>query len=376
MVVTMPPAAVLDAFAFAGQARKSARLGGGHINASFVVETDAPARYVLQRINELVFTAPEQLMTNLRHALAHLESKRGQPGGPKPLDPSVRARDALRLIPTRAGQPWHRDAEGGYWRAYAFIPDSRTILANPSPEQAWQGAAAFARFQAWLADYRGPTLVETIPRFHDTPHRFTHFDEALARDACGRASRCADTIAGYQAQRERARVLLDAAEAGEFPTHVVHNDAKLANVLFDASTDEALCVVDLDTLMPGLGLYDLGDLLRSASSRAPEDCLEPAQMVVEPALVEALVEGWFAGKAKAGLEPSEAERALAIEAGVVLTLECGVRFLTDYLAGDRYFNVEYDEHNLVRARAQLALASDLAARAPELCARLGAGGAR
>ena len=310
----------------------------GHINASYVVTTPRGGRFFLQRLNRHVFPDLDALMENVARVTRHV-------GGP------------LRLVPTREGLAWARDDQGDVWRLYGFIEGAvgRTMASAADAERA---AGAFGAFQRALADLPGPRLHETIPHFHDTPRRLESFECAVQRDSAGRAAEARKEIAQVQGRRELAAVLVKAAASGTVPERIVHNDAKLANVLFDAASGEALCVVDLDTVMPGLALFDFGDLVRSMATRAAEDERDTSRVRLEPELFESIARGYVAATREL-LTP--AERELLVPAAQVIVFEQAVRFLIDHLEGDRYYRIARPGHNLDRGRTQLALLDALLA---------------
>ena len=314
----------------------------GHINASYVVTArgarDRPARFFLQRLNRHVFPDLDALMENVARVTRHV-------GGP------------LRLVPTREGLAWARDDQGDVWRLYGFIEGAvaRTMASAADAERA---ARAFGAFQRALADLPAPRLHETIPHFHDTPRRLESFECAVQRDSAGRAAEAREEIAQVRGRRELAAVLVKAAASGTVPERIVHNDAKLANVLFDAASGEALCVVDLDTVMPGLALFDFGDLVRSMATRAAEDERDTSRVRLEPELFESIARGYVVATREL-LTP--AERELLVPAAQVIVFEQAVRFLIDHLDGDRYYRIARPGHNLDRGRTQLALLDALLA---------------
>ena len=307
----------------------------GHINASYVV-TGPGGRFFLQRLNRHVFPDLGALMENVARVTRHL-------GGP------------LRLIPTRDGQACAQDSDGEVWRLYDFI-ERAVAQTVPTAAAAEQAGRAFGAFQRALADLPGPRLNETIPHFHDTPRRLQAFECAVQCDAAARAVGAGAEIDQVRARSDLAPILLHAAARGGVPERVVHNDAKLANVLFDAASGAALCVVDLDTVMPGLSLYDFGDLVRSMATRAAEDERDLSRVRLEPELFEALARGYLKGT---GDLLTRAERALLVPAAQVIVFEQAVRFLIDHLEGDRYYRIVRPGHNLERCRTQLALLTEL-----------------
>ncbi len=261
----------------------------------------------------------------------------------------------LRLVPTLEGAAFFEDDQGGVWRLYHYI-EHAVQRVGPldaiGPAHAERAARAFGAFQRGLVDLPGPPLHETIPHFHDTPRRLEALERAVQRDAAGRAAGVSGEIAQLRARRELAPLLVDAAASGAVPERIVHNDAKLANVLFDAGSGEPLCVVDLDTVMPGLGLYDFGDLVRSMTTRAAEDERNVAHVRLEPELFAGVARGYLGAT---GDLLTRAERDLLVPAAQVIVFEQAVRFLIDHLEGDRYYRITRPGHNLDRCRTQLAL---------------------
>lgn len=322
--------------------------GQGHINDSFIVAAQPPAtaakRYLLQRFNAHVFQQPSQVIENMQRVCEHLRaavSRRAE-------DPEHRV---LQLLPTRTGE-WCWHGAGGTWRLMPLIERAHAASVITNPEQAYQAALAYGRFQADLVDLPGPPLHETIPHFHDTPRRFDALERAIAADNTGRAQQCRAEIDFAMACRDRAGVLLSLRSSGAIPQRVVHNDAKLSNVLLDESSGRALCVVDLDTVMPGLSLFDFGDMVRTMATCAREDEPDASRVRVEIELFQALARGYLEA---AGGFLTQLEREHLATAGWVITLEQAVRFLTDWLEGDRYYTTTGPEQNLHRTRTQLSL---------------------
>jgi Ser/Thr protein kinase RdoA (MazF antagonist) len=335
--------AVARQFQIHGQFVSAEPYGSGHINDTYRVvfmQAGVTVRYLFQRINHLIFKDPPALMENIARVTRHLAAQSvGE------ADPSRRV---LTLVASRSGQAWHADEEGNHWRAYLFIEHASTYDSVESPEQAYQAAAAFGQFQKRLADLPSPRLRETIPGFHDTPGRLAAFERALSMDGAGRAALAQREIDFALAHKSFSSVLLDA----ELPERVTHNDTKLNNVMLDDATGEGLCVIDLDTVMPGLVLYDFGDMVRTTTSPAPEDERDVSKVVMQFPMFEALVRGYLS---TAGDFLTAAEKQYLAVSGKLITFEIGVRFLTDFLCGDVYFKVHRDGHNLDRCRAQFAL---------------------
>ena len=338
-------AAVAARFAIAEPASVEP-FGGGHINDSWRVTGPDGRRWLLQRLNPRVFPDPGVVMENVARVTRHLgDSVRRDGMGDAD-------RRALAMVPARSGRSWVQEG-GACWRLFSFIEGSTSPAVVAGPEQAHAAARAFGEFQRRLVDLPAPPLHATITGFHDTPARLAALEAAASADCAGRvAGATAELASALSAERRGlAHALEDARRSGALRERVVHNDAKIANVLFDATTGEALCVVDLDTVMPGLAHYDYGDLIRSGAGTAAEDA-PPEQVAVRPDLIEALAAGFIEGS---GDTLSREERALMPVAARVITFEQAVRFLTDHLDGDRYYRVMRPGQNLDRCRAQLAL---------------------
>ncbi len=333
--------------------------GSGHINDTFcarVLHQGASARYILQRINTGIFRNPAALMENVQRVTAHLAARLG--GEPD------RARRVLTLIPARAGQSFHVDAEGGWWRAYRFIEGARTYDAVESTGQAFQAARAFGQFQQLLANLPAPRLNDTIPDFHSTPKRFAAFEQAVAADAPGsplhaRATHARQEIDFALAHQSITGVLLNAG----LPERVTHNDTKFNNVMLDDENGDAICVIDLDTVMPGLALYDFGDMVRTTTNPAFEDERDLTKVRMLFPMYEALVRGYLAA---AGHFLNQVERQHLAFSGKLITLEIGLRFLTDFLMGDVYFKVHRPGHNLDRCGTQFKLVESIESQEPAM----------
>ena len=346
-------AGIVGRFAVEGQLTAVKPRAGGHINDSFVVtcrQRGESTRFLLQRLNDAVFPAPEAVMDNIQRVTRHLTAKL------RALGVAEITRRVLTLVPTRAHEPYQRDETGGYWRLYRFIEGARGYQRVQTAEQAERAARAFGDFQRSLLDLPGPRLHETISGFHDTPSRFEALERVLRADAHGRSAEADAEIKWALAQRHLAGALLDLHQAGDVPERGAHHDAKISNVLFDRDSGEALCVVDLDTIMPGLALYDFGDMVRSMTCSAPEDERDLARVKIELPLFEALARGYLEAAASF-LTPRE--RAHLVTAGKVITFEQGVRFLTDFLDGDTYYRVSRPHQNLDRCRTQFKLVESI-----------------
>ncbi len=358
----MTPLAVACAFALEGRPLSAERHGHGHIHESFALSVErgvARPRYLLQRLNTHVFADPEALCDNVARVTDHLRRRLAAAGV------SQLGRRVLRLVPTHVGGYVHRDDDGAAWRAYVVVEGARARARAAAADEARAVACAFGTFQRLLRDYDGPRLRETLPGFHDTRRRFAAFRAALAADVSGRGARARAEVDFALAREGFASCLLDLHAAGLLPECVTHNDAKIDNVLLDDATGEGLCVIDLDTVMPGLALYDFGDLVRTATSTAAEDETDLARVDVDVELFAAVARGW--SQALGDALPLEREHLLT--AGRLITFETGLRFLTDFLDGDRYFRVHRPDHNLERCRTQFAFMRALERRDGELRAR-------
>jgi thiamine kinase-like enzyme len=342
-------AAVARAFPLPGRFRSASPHGHGHINDTFALVLDqagTPVRYIVQRINRRIFKDVPALMDNVRRVTAHVGRRANEAGG------SDAARQSLTLVLTRDGETFHVDAEGDCWRCYLFIENARTYNMVENPRQAMEAARAFGAFQRLLVDLPGGRLHETIPDFHHTRRRFDALQQAVAADARNRAAEAGDEIAFACARESMVDALLALKSRGEIPERITHNDTKLNNVMLDDATGAGLCVVDLDTVMPGLALYDFGDMVRSATNSAAEDTPDWAQVESRLPVFDALVEGYLAST-RSVLNAAEVAH-LAFSARLI-TFEIGIRFLTDFVEGDVYFKTKRPGQNLDRTRTQFAL---------------------
>ncbi|MDD6219851.1 MAG: aminoglycoside phosphotransferase family protein [Clostridia bacterium] len=325
----------------------------GHINNTFVLEFDDGLgkikSYLLQLINTNVFKNPDELMENIVGVTEHLRKIVVDNGG----DPE---RECLNVYFTSDGKPYYRDADGNCWRCYNFITGAHSCQSIDDPETFANAARAFGKFQCLLADYPSETLHETIPNFHNTLSRFADFEKAVSDNISGRADSVRDEIDFVLARRDDAGVLVKLLEKGKLPLRVTHNDTKLNNVMFDNETDEGICVIDLDTVMPGLSLYDFGDSIRFGANTAAEDEKDLSKVSLSLPLYREYTAGYLS-TAGQSLTPTEVEY-LPFSAKL-MTFECGMRFLTDYLNGDTYFRIAYDDHNLDRCRTQFRLVEDM-----------------
>lgn len=335
---------VLNRFPLEGAPVSCERYGSGHINQTYLVETDAPHRYILQRINRRVFADVPALMENIRAVTQYLARRDPDP------------RHVLTLVESSGGMPYIRDEDGEYWRVYEFVTGGVCLDRAESPRDFYQSAVAFGRFQTMLADFPAHTLHETIARFHDTPARYRALLAAADADVMGRRRKVQRELEFALSRETEAAGLMRLLRGGALPLRVTHNDTKLNNVILDEADRTALCVIDLDTVMPGLVANDFGDSIRFGASTAAEDETDLTRVSLSLTLYETFVEG-FLGECGARLTRREVE-TLPLGAKL-MTLENGVRFLTDYLEGDRYYAIHRPEHNLDRCRAQFALAEDM-----------------
>ncbi len=332
--------------------------GSGHINETYRVvflSNGKPDTYIFQKVNTHVFRNPVWLMENISRVLAHSVSKLA--GCPD------QERRCIHLVAARDGKMFHQTPESDCWRAYHFIDGASTYNILETEEQAYQAAKAFGAFQMLLADLPGERLHETIPNFHNTPSRYSDFEKALAADKSGRADQCRPEIEFAKKVSWMAPVLIDLQAKGELPERITHNDTKLNNVLLDDRTGEGLCVIDLDTVMPGLSLYDFGDMVRTSVSPAAEDETDLSKVQARTGVFRALVKGYLEG-AQGCLTPKEME--LLPFSGILITYEIGLRFLTDFLDGDLYFKTARPNHNLDRCRTQFTLVQRLMEKEDEL----------
>jgi aminoglycoside phosphotransferase (APT) family kinase protein len=341
--------AMFEAFAIDGDLVEAAPYGSGHIHDTFLAvyrNRGGESRYIHQRLNRRVFPRSDVVMRNIAAVTRHVR-KRLVAEATDDLD-----RRVLSLVPTRDGSDYTVDAQGDWWRTYVFIARARSIDTAEAPAQAFQAARAFGDFQRLLLDYDGPEVAETIPRFHHTRSRFEDFRRVLAADTAGRASAAADEVRFALAHEGLVDRLLDMEARGEARTRLTHNDTKLNNVLLDETTGQGLCVIDLDTVMPGLPLYDFGDMVRTATATAAEDERDLSRVSVDEDLFEAVTAGYLSS---AGALLSAAEKEHLTFAARLIVFEIGLRFLTDYLEGDVYFKVHRPGHNLDRCRTQFKM---------------------
>lgn len=340
-------ARVFDLFDILGHVLEAAPYGNGHINDTYAVTVNQAGRmvrYIFQRINHEIFRDPVSLMDNIHRVTTHLATKLvGDPDA---------SRRTLTVLPARTGEPYVVDATGLFWRAYLFIEGARTYDAVENENQALEAARAFGLFQRLLDDLKGPPLFESIPGFHDTPARYRTLMQAVSEDRAGRAKGVTEEIEFFVRREQDAFRLSSMLKEGKLPLRITHNDTKLNNVMLDDQTGEGVCVIDLDTVMPGLALYDFGDLVRTATSPTLEDERNLSLIRMQMPMFNALVRGYIDSAHHFLTETEIAELPFS---GKLITLETGIRFLTDYLNGDIYFKTHRLDQNLDRCRTQCAL---------------------
>lgn len=334
-------------FQIEGTAKSAVVYGSGHINDTFLVAGEK--RYILQRMNHHIFPHPEEVMENILGVTGFLKKKIEKAGGDT-------ARETLTVIPTKAGKGFFLDNDGEYWRMYHMIEDAVSYDKAENQQIFYESAAAFGKFQQLLADYPAETLHETIVGFHDTKARYQAFEKAVKEDSCGRAGEVAAEIAFFQERKELSQVLGEMQRLGKLPLRVTHNDTKLNNIMMDKATGKGICIIDLDTVMPGLAVNDFGDSIRFGASTAAEDEQDLSKVSCDLQLFESYVQGFLAGCAG---KLTENEIAMLPMGAKVMTYECGMRFLTDYLQGDAYFKIHREKQNLDRARTQIQLVKDM-----------------
>ena len=343
-------AQVLKGFCLDGNAVSCERYGCGHINMTYLVVTQSGRRYILQKINNSIFKDVPGLMGNIATVTKYLRKLISDHRG------------VLTLVPTKSGGDYLQHTDSSFWRVYDYVEDSLCLQAPESPEDFYQSAVAFGNFQQQLKDFPADTLCEVIPNFHNTADRYRIFKEALAADVCGRAKDVRAEIDFALAREQEAGTLVNMLAEGKLPLRVTHNDTKLNNVMLDEATRKPLCVIDLDTVMPGSSLYDFGDSIRFGAATAAEDEKNLDKVWMDISLFETYTKGFLS--ACPGL--TEMEREMLPVGAKLMTLECGVRFLTDYLNGDTYFATHYEGQNLDRCRTQFKLVADMESKWVEM----------
>lgn len=343
---------ISEKFGIKGQFTGYEKINNGHINNTYTVSFDEDGKtkkYVLQMINTSIFTDPDKLMNNIIGVTAHIREKTKTAGG-------CVCRETLNFIPCNDGKYYYRDGENQCWRIYHYVDDVYTCNIIDSEKVFENAGVAFGEFQNKLADYDINQLYDTIENFHNTVVRFETLKKAIEDNLSGRLENVREEVEFALAREKDTHVLVDLIAEGKLPLRVTHNDTKLNNILFDNKTNRGICVIDLDTVMPGLSLYDFGDSIRFGANTAAEDEKDVSKVSLSIPLYEAFVRG-FLSSAKDAL--TDCEKEYLPFSGKLMTYECGIRFLTDYLNGDTYFKTAYPEHNLVRCRTQFALVADM-----------------
>lgn len=339
-------------FSIPGEFVSISCIEAGHINNTYAVcfnDNGKETTYLLQQININVFKNPDELMSNITAVTDFLRKKIEADNGDTD-------RETLRFFNALNGKYYYCDNEGRYWRICNFVTDSYSTDFIDKPETYYNAGAAFGIFQKRLEDFPSSTLFETIPDFHNTAKRFDALCEAINKNIAGRLDSVKEEVEFALSNKDTAYYLVDMVKSGALPIRVTHNDTKLNNVLFDSNTKKALCIIDLDTVMPGLSLYDFGDSIRFAANTAAEDEKDLSKVSLNLELFEAYVKGYLS---TAGESLTRKEIELLPFSAKLMTYECGIRFLTDYLNGDTYFKISYPEHNLDRCRTQFELIKDI-----------------
>jgi len=342
---------IFDYFITDGTFLNGEPYGSGHIHDTFRIETAEKDKddYILQRLNNKIFKNIPELQQNIERVTIHLRNKLEQIPG------SDTKRECLCLIPSHDGKSWIIDKDGNYWRMYIFISNHRSYNIVDSPDKAFEGGKAIGRFQAMLSDMPGGPLFETIPSFHNIEKRLNTLTHKINEDPVGRADSVAEEIKQVHKRAEDMKIILKLGLAGKIPLRITHNDTKFNNILLD-EYDKALCVIDLDTVMPGYVHYDFGDAIRTATNTASEDETDLSKIRMDINLFRAYSEGYLS---ETGDTLNDVEKEFLAFAPHLITYTIAVRFLTDYIDGDNYFKIHHKHHNLQRARAQLRLVSSM-----------------
>ena len=347
---------VVSNFQFQENLLTAENYGNGHINDTYLLQFEGE-KMILQHMNKAIFNRPVELMENIVNVTSYLQNIIEKNGG----DPK---RETLNVILTKSGEPCYCASNGEYWRAYRFIEGAICYEQVEHAEDFYQSGLAFGNFQRLLAEFPAETLHETIVGFHDTRARFQVFKQAVAEDICGRAAEVQDEIAFVMEHEHLANVFGELMDKGELPVRVTHNDTKLNNIMMDAKTGRGLCVIDLDTVMPGLAMNDFGDSIRFGASTAAEDERDLSKVSCSMELYEAFAKGFIEG---CGGRLTDIEIDLMPRGAQVMTYECGMRFLTDYLQGDVYFKTHREGQNLDRCRTQFKLIQDMENKWDTMC---------
>lgn len=351
---------IAEKFEIEGKLENVVPHGNGHINDTYLLtcrtETGKENRYILQRMNHEVFKDPKGLMENVTAVTAFLQKKIKENGGEV-------EREALNVISLREGGSYREEEDGTFWRVYRFVEGADSFDVVKRPEDFYESAVAFGHFQKLLEDYPAESLHETIPDFHNTIDRLRKFKKAVEEDAMGRVAEVEEEIRFVLDREEDCHVLCDMLASGEIPLRVTHNDTKLNNIMLDQKTGKGICVIDLDTVMPGSALYDYGDSIRFGANTGAEDEKDLSKISCDLELFELYTKGFIEG---CGGSLTEKEIRMLPMGAKLMTLECGIRFLTDYLEGDHYFKIHRPEHNLDRTRTQFAMVKDMEDKWPEM----------
>lgn len=343
----------IEHFDFLGTVIEKELYGSGHINDTFCIVSDLgngkTKRFILQKMNTNIFKNPEQVMENVLNVTSYLRKKIEEKGG----DPK---RETLNVIKTKDGKSFYKGIENDYWRAYTFIEDAKTYDLVENKEDFYESAVSFGNFQMLLSDFPTNILHETIPNFHNTVDRFNNLKKAIENDPLGRAKEVQEEIKFALDREQDCHIICDLLESGELPLRVTHNDTKLNNIMIDNKTKKGICVIDLDTVMSGSALNDYGDSIRFGASTALEDEKDLSKVECSMELFDVYTKGFLEGCQG---KLTEKEKELLPMGAKLMTLECGMRFLTDYLEGDTYFKVHREGHNLDRTRTQFKLVSDM-----------------
>lgn len=331
-------------FRVKGAPCECSRYGCGHINETYLVTCDSGLSYILQKINKKIFTDPEQLMENIAAITTYLTQESTDP------------RAFMHLVPTTQGAVFYVDEAGEYWRMFEFVPSTICLQKAETPKDFYYSGLAFGRFQGRLADFPAQTLHEPIRDFHNTRARFAQLHEAIDKADAARIDACRKELDFALAREAEAGAIVDKLANGQLPLRVTHNDTKLNNILFDYDSRTPVCVIDLDTIMPGSSLYDYGDAIRFGASTAAEDEKDLDKVWCDMELFRTYTEGFLTG---CGSSLTDTEIEMLPVGAKMMTLECGTRFLADYLNGDVYFRTHYEGQNLDRARTQLKLVADM-----------------
>lgn len=344
---------ICEMFSLSGKFTGYEKINNGHVNSTFTLifeENENVEKYVLQKVNTEAFKKPEELMSNIVAVTSHIRKKNEEMNIP------WADRGTLTFLPCKNGKYYFIDEDNNCWRMYNFIDDVYTCNSITDAQVFSNAGVAFGNFQNVLADFDGSTLFETIEKFHNTASRFENLKIAIEKNASGRLHNVKDEIEFALAREADTHVLVDLIDEGKLPLRVTHNDTKLNNILFDNVSNQGICIIDLDTVMPGLSLYDFGDSIRFGANTAAEDEKDLSKVTLSLPLYEAYVKGYLSS-AKDAL--TDLEKELLPFGAKMMTYECGIRFLTDYLNGDIYFHIAYPEHNLDRCRTQFKLVAEM-----------------